>query len=506
MPENILPTIADAPAKEIVIAQEGGLIVEYAKSYGIGIDTHSKFIQVSVLVKRGDHYFEYRHEFGTDWPSLIQSRDWARAVLEQCSDPPVDDTGCLHYCIESTAVYHFPVLMAWEGTPSVVTPSIAGATKRKTDVLDAKLLATHDLTSVWPATYVPSSDVKQLRLLLNERANFNYMAVHASNRVNNYITRFGVTVGRQGSVSRNQRIRSMVEGLASDDPPENPLVCPDGIPEDIRPVIRMDYEKHDEFRKIAQDYEKQIIAKVKSMEWETGDGTIPGGGMLEILTSAPNIGPLTACLWLANTITPRRFPNSKAVAAYCGLDPSLKVSAKHVTSTAKRGGNKRLHSALTQAASRLIKNHTELFGKWGYQLYLQSGHWKKATNAVARKLAVALYYIQLTGKPFSYEKYNLLKETVVIDIPIDELPALNSDFKRYIKVLKENGVYTTSELAKRYYTCDLNAYKGLGRKFFACMRDFVSSQGKYRKLYSQLHTDSTDNITGTADCQKGANP
>ena len=60
----------------------------------------------------------------------------------------------LHYCIESTSTYHLPVLLAWEGTPSVVNPSIAGATKKKTDKLDARLLAVHDLTGIWRPFYV----------------------------------------------------------------------------------------------------------------------------------------------------------------------------------------------------------------------------------------------------------------------------------------------------------------------------------------------------------------
>ena len=98
------------------------------------------------------------------------------------------------------------------------------------------------------------------------------------------------------------------------------------------------------------------------------------------------------------------------MAAYCGLDPSLKISAKKVTSTVKRGGNKQLHKMLCMCASILVKNHNEMFGRWGYNLYCQTGRWKKATNAVARKLAVSLYYMQSNGTPFSYEKYKLIQD------------------------------------------------------------------------------------------------
>jgi transposase len=85
--------------------------------------------------------------------------------------------------------------------------------------------------------------------------------------------------------------------------------------------------------------------------------------MLSLLSTAPTVGTLTAIIWLVHIITPRRFPNSKALAAYYGLDSSFKVSAKHVTSTRKCGGNKELHKTLVPSAYRLIRNHTEMFGR-----------------------------------------------------------------------------------------------------------------------------------------------
>lgn len=168
------------------------------------------------------------------------------------------------------------------------------------------------------------------------------------------------------------------------------------------------------------------------MLWETRESKLPGDEMIRILTTAPAIGETTAAVWLAYIITPNRFPNAKAVAAYCGLDPSLKISAKKVTSTVKRGGNKQLHKMLCMCASILVKNHNEMFGRWGYNLCCQTGRWKKATNAVARKLAVALYYMQSSGAPFSYEKYKLIQDAVVVHISLERLAELNSDFRRYV--------------------------------------------------------------------------
>ena len=158
---------------EIVILEEG-IEVQHTKAYGVGVDTYSKFIQISVLVKRSERFFEYRREFPSDFDSLVTAKQWVSKVIETCSDPPVPFDGSLHYCIESTSSYHFPVIKAWSGTPSIVNPSIAGATKRKTDVLDAKLLAIHDLTGVWAESYIPPQSVTELRVMISNRDYYNH--------------------------------------------------------------------------------------------------------------------------------------------------------------------------------------------------------------------------------------------------------------------------------------------------------------------------------------------
>ena len=462
--------------------------VQETKAYGIGIDCHSKFIQVSVFARRDMKFYEYRNEFGTDWPSLVHAKEWALDIINSCSLPVPDLTmEGFHYCIESTSTYHMPIVLAWEGTPSIINPTLAGATKRKTDVLDAKLLAHHDLTGLWPQSYIPSTDVKELRVMLSERGRCIRDATSAGSRINNVITRFGLTVGRDGSVVRNSTIRSIVENQTSDEPSHLPGICPVSMPREIRKIIREEYDKYDNNIVRSNELMTRIRNKAISMEWETASSSVSGVDMLRIITSAPQIGDITAITWLAHIITPRRFPSAKALSAYCGLDPSLKVSARHVTSTVKRGGNKELHKALTSAADRLIRIHSEMFGRWGYNIYLQTGKWKKATNAVARKLSVALYYMMLTGQEFSYDSYNLVKDIDVFDIPVSDLPMLNPDFKRYIRILEDNGINTTKKMATAYLACELSAVHGLGRKFFATIRDYLDCQHKYMELYKQLH-------------------
>ena len=465
--------------------QEENLEVEVTKDYGIGIDCHRDFIYVCVLIKRGTKVKPVFETFDTDWNTLVYAKQWCLERLLEYSEPSVDLSKPIHYVLESTAQYHTPVTLAWEGTPTIINPSIAGASKRKTDRLDARNLAHFDLNGTWRESYVPSMEIRELRLLIRERNQYGREATRCGNSINNSILGFGLTVGRDGSVVSNASVRAIVEDQLSENPTPRKDICPTGIPKDVRQILRERYELHDKCKAKSNELQQQISSKILSMEWETGMGSMKGKDLLALLMTAPHVGEITAMTFMAFIITPRRFPASKAVAAYCGLDPSLKISAGKVTSTVKRGGHKSLHGALCMCASTLMRTHNEMFGRWGYQLYCKSGKWKKAVNAVARKLACALYFMWMTEQPFSYDKYNIAREIEVFDIPVTDLEYLNHDFKRYIKPLHKADIYTTKKMAQMYLSCTLGSVEGLGKKFFSVLNDFFTHQRTYKKKYEE---------------------
>ncbi len=133
-----------------------------------------------------------------------------------------------------------------------------------------------------------------------------------------------------------------------------------------------------------------------------------------------------------------------------------------------------------------MRTHKEAFGRWGYQMALSSGKWKKGSNAVGRKMCTAMYYMMLTAQEFSYKNYNIMKDAVIFDISVNDLPLLNSDFKRYIRILLDHKIHTTADMITAYLSCSLGSIKGLGRKFFVTLQDFVSNQNKYKSLYQKL--------------------
>ena len=77
--------------------------------YGVGVDVHSRFIQVCVLVNAGTEVVRHERTFQTTWPEFARALDWIKGVLGPRCDGP------LRYCLESTGTYHVPVLMAFRG-------------------------------------------------------------------------------------------------------------------------------------------------------------------------------------------------------------------------------------------------------------------------------------------------------------------------------------------------------------------------------------------------------
>ena len=475
---------------EIRVDNVQGVEVQRLQSYGVGIDCHSRFIAICVYVRNKHRVFRYSSEADTDWNSLVAAKKWVIDTIISHSDPVPDMSLPLHYVIEATSTYHMPILLAWEGAPSVINPVLAGATKRKTDVLDAERLSFHDLTGVWKDSYIPSKDIQELRVLIAERNHFSKLATQCSNRINNTIVRFGYTIGRGTSVTKNRDVRDIIENIVSDAPADHENLCPFPLPDDVRAIIRQEYELYDFYSANEKLYLSKVRDKALSMNWDTKNGTISGHDLVRILCTAPGVGEITCFSFLAYVGTPLRFPNAKALSAYAGLDPSLKKSAGKVTSTKIRGGCRPLHSILVTGADRVIRAHSEAFGRWGFLMAKSSGKWKKAANAVGRKICVALYYMWLTAQDFSYENYSIVKNAVIFDIPVDDLPLLNPVFKRYIRILHDNDVNSTADLITAYLSCSLAEIKGLGRKFFDAMKDFLSHQHKYQSDYKKLFPSS----------------
>ena len=87
------------------------------------------------------------------------------------------------------------------------------------------------------------------------------------------------------------------------------------------------------------------------------------------------------------------------------------------------------------------------------------GGYKKACGAVARRIAVALYFVHKRNTPFSYEKYNFYKQDVP-EILIEDMGLSN----RLTKILQANALTDSKKITETYITGQLYDIKGFGSK------------------------------------------
>jgi transposase len=122
------------------------------------------------------------------------------------------------------------------------------------------------------------------------------------------------------------------------------------------------------------------------------------------LMSAPGVGTVVALAYMTGVEDPARFKRSSSVAAYFGMTPRRYQSGEvdHAGRISKCGDGM-VRGLLFEAAKVLLSRSARpsALKTWGEALGKRVGA-KKATMAVARKLAVILHRMWTTGKTFQW--------------------------------------------------------------------------------------------------------
>jgi transposase len=123
-----------------------------------------------------------------------------------------------------------------------------------------------------------------------------------------------------------------------------------------------------------------------------------------LLRQVPGVGPLTALTYVLTLEDPHRFGSSRTVGSYLGLRSRLRQSgARNPQLRITKAGDGRLRRLLLQCAHALIHRGPDSdLRRFGERLAARGGRAarKKAAVAVARKLAVLLHRLWITGEVY----------------------------------------------------------------------------------------------------------
>ena len=247
-------------------------------------------------------------------------------------------------------------------------------TKKKTDRLDARNLAKMSRTGWYTAVHRKSARARAMRTYLQARQGVLATALAQGSRIRGLLRAHGIKLGQVADSRYEQGVRQLTLEQA-------PQLWPM-----LQPLLRLRAEAI----RSAREMQKQIASQMSQNE------------VGRRLMSVPGVGSLTACVFMATLDEPQRFASGHQVAAYVGLVPSVQQSGeKDIHGHITREGDKVLRSHLFEAAHTLLtrKKATSRLKKWGLKLAKKKGY-GKARVAVARKLAILLHHLWITGQSF----------------------------------------------------------------------------------------------------------
>jgi len=319
--------------------------------------------------------------------------------------------------MESTGKYWIPIYNVLEPTCKIVLahPKYVKAIRgKKTDKKDAKWIADifkHDLVS---GSFIPPSDIRQLRDLVRYHWKLTNFTSGEKNRIQNCLTVsniklddvFSDVFGKASTNIINRLLSNpskkitdvsqfRTKGMKATD--EEVLAAVDG---------KICTEQAEKLRIIRSHMDNLELCKanLESVILSLTEKYLP---QLELVLSVPGIKSFSAIAILSEIgVDMSVFPTSKHLCSWAGLTPQNNESAgKKKTTRISRAGAyiKPLLVQCALASIKAKKKHPEIFNRYN-NLKKRRGH-KKAIIAIARMLLTAIYNILKKNEPYNAALY-----------------------------------------------------------------------------------------------------
>jgi transposase len=252
---------------------------------------------------------------------------------------------------------------------------IAESTK-KTDRLDAQILAEFLVRDQIPRAYMPTPRQRQHRRLVRYR---QYL--------------------RQRMTSVRCKIRHILSDYNADRKDLFSTRCGPAYFKKI-PLSDSDRFVLKQLWSEWEDHQSRLVAVTKKIKAFIAKAPHREKEARAILMTAPGVGLVTAEVILSEVGDVNRFRNAKKICAYAGLVPAVRQTGgkKSKDLSITKQGSGLLRWALVESAWRLVKTSP----KWSAlfsRLRQRSGS-KRAIVAVARKLFCVLYAMLKTSTPY----------------------------------------------------------------------------------------------------------
>ena len=325
----------------------------------IGCDFHPSWQQVSWLDTATGESGEAK---------LVHASGDAKSFYQQLAVPALigmDATGNSQWVIELVQDLGHEI---WIGDAAQIRASYVR--KQKTDKRDAAHILKLVVEGRFPKLWTPDREQRDLRQLVLHR----HKLVEIRSRVKNELQHLSLNKGMQ----RKAKLWSQAGQKLLRELPLKPwAACRREDLLELLEMLNQQMGKLDQAVQLAADEHPQA----------------------QLLMTQPGVGPNTALAYVLTIGDVRRFQRGKQVASYLGLIPREESSGgRQKLGAITKQGNRLVRSLLVEAAQIAVR-----FDPGMKKQYLHRCHRKPkgvAKVAAARRLAVRLYWMLRTEKPY----------------------------------------------------------------------------------------------------------
>lgn len=373
------------------------------------IDIGKDVIAVAVRVPGDgpDHRHTVKRMFKTFYGVLVQAAAW---LTEQ---------QVTHVAMEATGIYSMPVYHALveHGDFEEVLVCNAGHVRnvpgRKTDLSDAEWLAHLLECGLVRGSFIPPAEIKAARDVIRYRRKLTESRTSELQRLGNVLQDAGIKVDSVASTITTVSVRAMVEALI--DGQRRPAMLADlakgkmraKIP-DLQRALEGRFDGHHALMcRLHLDHIDHLEQMIRRLDEQIEDMMQPFRAERELLTTIPGIGPgaSAAIISESGVAVADCFPTDAHFASWIGLCPGNHESAGKHHSGARRKGNPQLQHVLVECSWAAVRTpgYLQSLYRWHVRKFggPRSPHAKnKAIVAVAHKLAIIVWHILATGRPY----------------------------------------------------------------------------------------------------------
>jgi transposase len=364
-----------------------------------GLDVHKKTIAACALWF--DESGEKRREvgsFSTMTTSLLALADWLK------------QRGIQQVAMEATGVYWRPVWTVLEGQFELilVNPShIKALPGRKTDVKDCEWLADLLQHGLVRGSFVPPTEIQDLRDLTRYRTELVQAQNRVANRIQKVLEQANIKLSSVASDTLGVSGIAMIEAIirGQDDPEALAHLAQKRLRQrisDLRMALDGRVRQHHRFMLNEHLSEwKSLAERIQRVEAEIDRSIAPFEYAVALWQTIPGINRVTACCLVAELgVNMKQFPSSQHLASWAGMCPGHNESAGKRKPAAAREGNRWVRRILCQAAWAVTRKKDCYLAAQFKRLAARRGL-KRALMAVAHSMLVIAYTMLKRDHPYS---------------------------------------------------------------------------------------------------------